>query len=76
VGWDLLAVLFAAIVATSLAHGCNEGLKTGVFSSIRHGTARRDSQPITYWTGVLAQGFASAVLLGMVAFWIWFRVGY
>jgi hypothetical protein len=68
---EYLSVLFAAIVGTWVGYGCYQGLKTGVFSSIKHGTARRQSQPIAYWTGVVAQGFASAAILGMVAFWIW-----
>lgn len=60
---ELFILFFCATIAFLLGNGYYKSFRSGVLTTIKGFTARRDKEPIKYWIGMAMGTFAFLVLV-------------
>ena len=64
---ELLILFFCATIAFLLGNGYHKSFRSGVLTTIKGGTSRRDKEPISYWSGMAIGTFAFLVMVSATA---------
>jgi hypothetical protein len=64
---NLFIFFFCATIAVLLGNGYYKSFRSGVLTTIKGFTARRDKEPIKYWIGMAAGIFGFLVMMAGTA---------
>ena len=64
---ELFILFFCATIAFLLGNGYYKSFRSGVLTTIKGFTARRDKQPLRYWIGMAMGSFAFLVVVSATA---------
>jgi len=64
---ELFILFFCATIAFLLGNGYYKSFRSGVLTTIKGRTSRRDKEPISYWVGMAIGTFAFLVMVSATA---------
>jgi hypothetical protein len=64
---ELFILFFCATIAFLLGNGYYKSFRSGVLTTIKGFTARRDKQPIKYWIGMAIGTFGFLIMVSATA---------
>ena len=64
---ELFILFFCATIAFLLGNGYYKSFRSGVLTTIKGRTSRRDKEPISYWIGMAIGTFAFLVMASATA---------